>query len=104
MATWPECRFLAEGVEKVPRVRIFETMIQNSGRCCINVASNAAYRNDSCAKSVGSDLFNTLSQNQMFSEVAGCAYRFHPRIYETRLPQLHYLAFFESVTLTINIS
>ncbi len=44
------------------------------------------------------------SQNQTFSEVARCAYRFHPRVYETRLPQHHYLAFFEPVELTININ
>ena len=29
---------------------------------------------------------------------------FHPRIYETRLPQLHYLEFFELVALTMNIN
>jgi hypothetical protein len=33
-----------------------------------------------------------------------CAYRFYRRIYETYLPQLHYLAFFESIRLIININ
>ena len=30
---WSELLLLAEGVEEVPRVRNFETMIQNPGRC-----------------------------------------------------------------------
>jgi hypothetical protein len=29
----PECPLVAEAVEEVPRFRIFETMIQNRGRC-----------------------------------------------------------------------
>ncbi len=29
----PECYLLAEGVEELPGVGIFETMIQNPGRC-----------------------------------------------------------------------
>jgi len=33
-----------------------------------------------------------------------CVYRFHSCIYETRLPQLHYLEFFESVKLSMNIN
>ncbi len=45
-----------------------------------------------------------FSQNQAFSEAARCAYRFHPRVYEIRLPQCHYLIFFELVALTININ
>ena len=45
-----------------------------------------------------------FSQNQTFSKAAGCAYRFHPRVYEIRLPQRHYLIFFELVALTININ
>ncbi len=53
--------FIAEGVEEVPRARVF---IQNPGRYCINVASSPAYKNDSCTKSVGSDFFNTLSQQR----------------------------------------
>jgi hypothetical protein len=39
-------------------------MIQNPGRCWINVASSSAYKNDSCTKSVGSDFFNSLSHNR----------------------------------------
>jgi hypothetical protein len=49
---------VAEGVEELPRVRIIETMIQNPGRCGINVTSSSAYRKDGCEKSVGSDFFN----------------------------------------------
>jgi len=45
-----------------------------------------------------------FSQNQTSSKAAGCAYRFHPRVYEIRLPQRHYLIFFELVALTININ
>ncbi len=45
-----------------------------------------------------------FSQNQTFSKAAGCAYRFHPRVYEIRLPQRHYLIFLELVALTININ
>ncbi len=51
---------MAEAVEKVPRTRILETMIQSPGRNCINIASSSAYRNDSCVKSDRSDFFNTL--------------------------------------------
>jgi hypothetical protein len=54
--------------------------------------------------SIGTSGTSLLSQNQTFSEIAGFAYRFHPRIYETYLPQLRYLAFFEPVTLTTNIN
>ena len=32
-ATWPELPVIAEGVEELLGVRIFETMIQNPGRC-----------------------------------------------------------------------
>ncbi len=34
------CPLLAEGVEEVPRARIFETMIQNPGRyqCCFKLS------------------------------------------------------------------
>jgi hypothetical protein len=35
MSLWRsgECPFMAEGVEKVPRARILEIMIQNPERC-----------------------------------------------------------------------
>jgi hypothetical protein len=62
-----ECPGLAVAVEKVSGARIFETMIQNPGRCWINVASSSAYKNDSCTKSVGSDFFNSLSQKRKSS-------------------------------------
>ncbi len=55
---------MAEGIEKVPGAKNFETMIQNPGRYRINVASSPAYKNDSCTKSVGSDFFNTLGCKQ----------------------------------------
>jgi hypothetical protein len=29
---WQECPFLVEAVEKIPRIRIFETMIQRPGK------------------------------------------------------------------------
>jgi hypothetical protein len=51
---------LAEAVEEVPRIRIFETIIQSPGRWAIIVASSSVYRKDSCTKSVRSDLFNSL--------------------------------------------
>jgi hypothetical protein len=51
---------VAEAVEEVPRIRIFETIIQSPGRWAIIVASSSVYRNDSCTKSVRSDLFNSL--------------------------------------------
>ena len=31
--TWPGSQLLAEGVEEVAEVRIFETMFQSPGRC-----------------------------------------------------------------------
>ena len=54
-------RLIAEAVEEVPGTRILETMIQGSGQNRINVTSCTACWNDSCAKSVGSDFFNSLS-------------------------------------------
>ncbi len=64
---------MAEAVEKVGRVKIFETKIQNPGQYRINVASYSGYRNDSCTKSVGFDFFNSLSQNQTQDSLSGRA-------------------------------
>ena len=58
---------MAEGVEKVRTLNIFETMFQNLGFRRINIAENAAHTNNSCTKSVGSDFFNTLGYKQTFS-------------------------------------
>ncbi len=65
-ATWPGSPLLAEAVEEVTRVGNFETMIQKPRRCWINVASGSAYENDSYTKSVGSDFFDSLSQEETF--------------------------------------
>ncbi len=54
--------------------------------------------------SILGDWMSACSQNQTFSEVARCAYRFHLRVNEGRLPQRHYLSFFEPIVLTININ
>jgi hypothetical protein len=51
---------VAEGVEEVAEVKIFETMIQNSGLCRINIAASAAHTNNSCKKFDGPDFFNSL--------------------------------------------
>jgi hypothetical protein len=58
--TASQCPFMAEAVEEVPRARILEIMIQNPERCGIIVALTPVYRNDNCAKSVGSEFFNSL--------------------------------------------
>jgi hypothetical protein len=44
----------------------FETMLQNSGLCRINIAASAAHTNNSCTKFDGPDFFNTLSQKGTF--------------------------------------
>ncbi len=62
-----ELLLLAEGVEKVRTLNIFETMFQNLGFRRINIAESAAHSNDSCTKSVGSDFFNTLGYKQTSS-------------------------------------
>jgi hypothetical protein len=49
---------MAEAIEKVPEVKIFETMIQNSGLRRINIAASAVHTNNSCAKFDGPDFFN----------------------------------------------
>jgi hypothetical protein len=54
---------MAEGVEEVAA---FETMIQNSGLCRINIAASAAHTNNSCTKFDGPDFFNTLGYKQTF--------------------------------------
>ncbi len=51
---------MAEAVEKAAEVKIFETIIQNSGLRRINIAASAAQTNNSCAKFDGPDYFNTL--------------------------------------------
>ena len=55
---------MAEGVEEVAGVKYFETMIQSSGFCRINIAASATHTNNSCTKFDGPDFFNTLSQQQ----------------------------------------
>ncbi len=62
---WPsECLPIAEAVEKVPKLKVFETMIQKPGFHRINIATSAVYRSDSCAKLDGPDFFNSLSQER----------------------------------------
>ena len=58
---------LAEGVEKVRTLKIFETMFQNSGLRRINIAVSAAHTNNSCAKLDGPDFFNSLGYKQTWS-------------------------------------
>ena len=69
-----ECPGVAEGVEKVSKLKIFETMIQNSGLRRIKIAANAAYQSNCCANFDGPDFFNTLSQEETLT-----APRFAPR-------------------------
>ncbi len=59
-----ELPLLAEGVEKVRKLKVFETIIQNSGLRRINIATSATHTNNSCAKLDGPDFFNTLSYEQ----------------------------------------
>ncbi len=59
-----ECLLLAEAVEKVPPLKIFETMVQNWGLRRINIASSPPYTNNSCAKSDSPDFFNSLSHKR----------------------------------------
>ncbi len=63
---WLELPFLAEGVEEVRTLKIFETMFQNSGFRRINIEASAARTNNSFAKLDGTDFFNTLSQEATF--------------------------------------
>ena len=71
-----ELRFLAEGVEEVRALKIFETMFQNSRFRRINIAVGAARTNNSCAKLDGPDFFNTLSHEPTFTRsLAHCSYR-----------------------------
>jgi hypothetical protein len=58
---------LAEGVEEVLRVKIFETMIQNSRFRRIEIAASAAHTNNSCENFDGPDFFNSLSQQRKFA-------------------------------------
>ncbi len=58
---------MAEGVEKVRKLKVFETIIQNSGLRRINIATSATHTNNSCAKLDGPDFFNTLSQEATFT-------------------------------------
>ena len=51
---------LAEAVEEVAGVKNFETMIQNSGFCGINIAASATHTNNSCTKFDGPDFFDSL--------------------------------------------
>ncbi len=64
VTTWSGSPLIAEAVEKVAEVKIFETMIQNSGLLRINIAASAAHTNDSCAKFDGPDFFNSLRHKQ----------------------------------------
>ena len=52
---------MAEAVDKVPKLKIFEIMIQNSGLRRGNIAANAAHTNNSCEKFDGPD-FDTTSE------------------------------------------
>jgi hypothetical protein len=51
---------LAEAVEEVAEVKIFETMVQSSGFCRINIAASAAHTNNSCTKFDAPDFFDSL--------------------------------------------
>jgi hypothetical protein len=55
---------LAEAVEEVAEVKIFETMIQNPGRHRINIAASAAHTNNSCTKFESPDFFNSFSHKR----------------------------------------
>jgi hypothetical protein len=59
-----ESLLMAEAVEKVVGVKIFETIIQNSRLLRINITASAAHTNNSCAKFDGPDFFNSLSQKR----------------------------------------
>ena len=57
---------LAAAVEKVAKLKIFETMIQNSGLRQINIAASAAYQSNCCAKFDGPDFFNSHGYSRTF--------------------------------------
>ncbi len=55
---------LADTVDKVLKLKLFETMIQHSGLRRIIFAASAAHQRNSCAKFDGPDFFNSISHNQ----------------------------------------
>ena len=75
---------IAEAVEEVRKLKYFETMIRISGLLRINIAENAVYRSGSCAKLVGPDFFNRLSQITTFRVTVGLT---HLNDYYGRLRQ-----------------
>ncbi len=68
------CLLLAEGVEEVRTLGIFDTMFQITGFRRINIAARTARTNNSFAKLDGPDFFNSLSQQRTFRIVLQLAW------------------------------